>query len=229
MSAVRALSFVALVFVAWGVAACQSNPVGAPGTADAAVPVGRGLLEATEAPPEGARTWQRPEWRVGDTFSMVRGEQMRGTFTVAAIEDGAYVVDMGGGRLVRRDRNLGNLGEWRADSGVARRVMRPVDVRYHWPLWVGKRWQCEFVDQLQGGEPVVMHASYEVEDLDRVEVPAGAFDALRVRRTLRLADGGDRFLTRTQLIWFAPEPGIEVRQLLGDTMIELSASTKVAR
>jgi hypothetical protein len=53
-------------------------------------------------------------------------------------------------------------------------------------------------------------------------VIAGSYDALRIRRTLRLVDGGEKFLTRTQMIWYAPDPGIEVRQLLSDTMIELA-------
>jgi hypothetical protein len=200
-------------------ASCQNGP----GDVLAGGPVGRGLLDVSKEPPAGAKTWTRPTWRVGDSFSMVRGEHMRGTFSVRSIEDGVYVVDMGNGRLVHRDRDLGNLGEWRADTGVAQRVMSPVDVRYHWPLWVGKRWQCEFVDCVRDGQPVTMSASYEVEGLDRVEVIAGRYDALRIRRTLRLVDAGEKFLTRTQMIWFAPGPGIEVRQLLGDTMIELAA------
>lgn len=204
----------------WLLASCQG--VAAPGGDAYDGPVGRGLLDVSNAPPAGTETWARPVWRVGDSFSMVRGEHMRGTFSVRAIQDGVYVVDMGNGRLVHRDEDLGNLGEWRADTGLAQRVMSPVDVRYHWPLWVGKRWQCEFVDRVRDGQPVTMSASYEVEGLDRVEVIAGSYDALRIRRTLRLADSGEKFLTRTQMIWFAPDPGIEVRQLLGDTMIELA-------
>ena len=184
--------------------------------------VGRGLLDVSDAP-VGVRTWLCPKWQVGDRFTMVRGEHMRGTFVVRSIEDGTYVVDMGNDRLVHRDQNLGNLGEWHASTGEPQRVMSPVDIRYHWPLWVGKRWSCEFVDQVRDGEAVRMLASYEVEALDHVEVLAGSYDALRIRRSLRLVAGGERFLTRTQMIWFAPDPGIEVRQLLGDTLIELAA------
>lgn len=183
---------------------------------------GRGLLSVSEDPPAGAQTWLRPTWHVGDSFSMVRGEHMRGTFSVRAIQGGTYVIDMGNGRLVHRDKELGALGEWSADTGVAQRVLRPADVRYHWPLWVGKRWECEFVDQARDGQPMLMNVSYEVEDVDRVEVIAGSYDTLRIRRTLRRVDGGVQFLTRTQMVWFAPNPGIEVRQLLGDTMVELA-------
>ena len=101
--------------------------------------------------------------------------------------------------------------------------MSPADVRYHWPLWVGKTWSCRFVDRVRGGQALTMQADYHVEGLDRVEVPAGTFEALRVVRRLRLAEPGaeNRFLTRTQVAWYAPELGIEVRQLLGDTLVEL--------
>lgn len=208
------------VVAALCLAACQNAPEPVP--AALAQQAGRGLVTVSSEAPDGVAVWACPKWRVGDRFTMVRGEQMRGTFTVKAIEGDAYVVDMGNDRLVHRDQNLGNLGEWHAKTGEPQRIMSPVDVRYHWPLWVGKRWQCEFVDQVRDGAAVTMSASYEVEGLDHVEVLAGAFDALRIRRTLRLVGGGEKFLTRTQMIWFAPDPGIEVRQLLGDTLIELA-------
>lgn len=201
-------------FVLLLAAACQGTAGGVPDGE------GRGLLQV-DPQPDGARTWSRPQWSVGDRFSLVRGEQLRGTFEVVAVEDGAYVLDMGGDRQLRRDADLGNLGEW--VGGEPRRLMTPADARYHWPLWVGKRWQCEFVDRVAGGEALPMLASYHVEELDRVEVPAGTFEALRIRRTLRLAlpAAEGRFLTRTQMIWFAPDEGVEVRQLLGDTLVEL--------
>ena len=162
-------------------AACQTPDSPSPKSpADA---VGRGLLHASSEVPVGATTWNRPQWRVGDRFGMVRGEVMHGLFSIKAIEAGAYVVDMGNGRLVHRDLDLGNLGEWQAEDGAPRRVMSPVDVRYHWPLWVGKQWQCEFVDQVHDGQvhdgqALTMNASYVVEGVERIEVPAGVFDAL---------------------------------------------------
>lgn len=208
-----ALLLLALLSV---VAACAGSPEALPDGA------GRGLLRADDPPGQGP-TWSRPVWAVGSRFSLVRGEQLRGTFEVVAAGDDGYVIDAGGGREIRRDLDLGNLGEWA--GGAPSRVLSPADVRYHWPLWVGKRWECEFVDRVRGGEALPMSASYEVEALDRVVVPAGTFDALRIRRTLRLGlpDSAGTFLTRTQMTWYAPEPGLEVRQLLGDTMVELVA------
>jgi len=186
---------------------------------------GRGVLQV-DAQPEGVQTWARPEWAVGHRFSLVRGEQLRGTFEVKAIEDGVYVIDMGEGRELRRDADLGNVGEW--TDGEPKRLMSPADARYHWPLWVGKRWQCEFVDRVRDGKALPMLASYHVEGLDRIEVPAGTFEALRIARTLRLGlpEAQGKFLTRTQMIWYAPDPGIEVRQLLGDTLVELVEFSK---
>jgi hypothetical protein len=200
--------------------ACQGSP--ALPEPESPSLVGGGLIAVPAEAPPGTKTWDCPKWQLGDRFTMVRGEQMRGTFAVTAIEDGAYVIDMGNDRLVRRDQSLGNLGEWHAATGEARRVMSPVDVRYHWPLWVGKHWQCEFVDRVRDGQAVKMNATYDVEGLEQIAVPAGSFEVLRIRRTLRLVGAGEQFLTRTQMIWFAPDPGIEVRQLLGDTLIELA-------
>ena len=179
------------------------------------------MLAADEAPPADARTWPCPTWQVGDSFTLVRGDVLRGTYTVVAADDQGYTLETGGRTRLRRDRALGNLGAIAVDGDAPVRVMSPVDARYHWPLWVGKRWQCEFVDRAPGKPPLTMLASYVVEALDEIRVPAGTFRALRVRRTLRLLADEGKFMTRTQMTWYDPEAGVEVRQLIGDTMVEL--------
>lgn len=209
--------------VAFGclLAACQSAPDEAPSVAaeKSEAVAGRGVFEVSEAP-QGAKLWQRPQWRVGDRFTLLRGERMKGTFEVTGIADGAYVIDMGSGSEIRRNQDLGNLGHWLKGKDGPERAMLPADARYHWPLWVGKRWTCEFVDRARSGRELRMIASYEVEDTDRITVAAGTFETLRIRRSLRLADD-DVQLTTCQMIWYAPDAGLEVRQLLGDSMVDL--------
>jgi hypothetical protein len=182
--------------------------------------VGRGLVAFDTTSPEGARTWARPEWHVGDAFTMVRGEHMRATFRVLAVTDEHYAIDPGGGPVLRRTRDLGNLGEWNA-AGEPQHLLAPVDARYHWPLWVGKKWSCEFVDRGPGAPPVPLRADYVVEDLDTITVPAGTFPALRILRTLRIATAEARYLTQAKLTWYSPDLGIEIRQLDGDSLVEL--------
>jgi hypothetical protein len=195
--------------------ACQGAPPPLPAGA------GRGVLAADAAPPAGAATWNRPEWRVGDRFELVRGDHLPGAFTVAVVDADGYRLDAGGGMFLRRDLDLGNLGECTADGRLLH-ALSPADVRYHWPLWVGKTWRCEFVDRAPGGI-LGMQADYVVEALDRVTVPAGTFDALRVVRRVRLLGGEAEHLTRAQIAWYAPEVGSEVRQLVGDSLVELRA------
>ena len=184
-------------------------------------PVGRGVVRVSAEAPADAEVWQRPLWRVGDQFTLVRGDRMTGTFTVRSNDGGVYVIDMGNGSLLRRDQDLGNLGHWRDSEEEAERAMLPADARYHWPLWVGKQWTCDFVDRARTGKPLRMSASYEVEAIDHVNVPAGSYEALRISRRLRLVDGRADVLTRAQMIWYAPDAGLEVRQLIGDTLVEL--------
>ncbi len=196
-------------------AACHTPPPPLPdGT-------GRGVVAFDATPPAGAATWPRPSWRAGDRFVLVRGERRRGEFRVSAATASHYAIDAGNGVELRRDLDLGNLGEWDA-NGEPRHVLSPVDTRYHWPLWVGKRWSSEFVDRPRGGAALAMRADYVVEDLDTITVAAGTFRALRIVRTLRLVGAGDQYLPRWQIVWYAPEPGTEVRQLIGDTLVELA-------
>lgn len=184
---------------------------------------GRGVLAADANPPAGAPTWPLPEWRVGDRTVLQLGDLSRLTLVVAGRLPDAYVLDNGsgpGGLTMRRGLDLSNLGDY-AGNGEPFHLLSPADTRYHWPLWVGKRWQCEFVDRALGGEPMRMEASYVVEAVDNVTVPAGTIEALRIVRRVRLLDAPGQFLTRTQVTWYAPSLGIEVRALVGDTLVEL--------
>ena len=198
------------------VSACQGAP-------EPSMPegMGRGLVQFDVEPPAGATTWDRPEWRVGERFVAVQGERSRGDFRVVAVEPDAYVFDVGAGVHLRRDHDLGNLGEWAARDNVPLHLLSPADVRYHWPLWLGKRWSCEFVDRVRGGEAMPLRASYVVEALDSVTVPAGTFAALRIVRTLHRLDAREQFRARTQITWYAPAAGFEVRQLVGE-VVELA-------
>ncbi len=203
------------------VAACA-----APATAPAdPVPVAPGGLVPplpAATPPAGAVTWQRPEWRVGERFVLARSERTRFPLEVRAALATHYEL-AAGGALLRRDRDLGNLGEW-SPAGEPMHLLLPVDVRFHWPLWVGKRWACEFVDRA-AGQDVPVRADYAVEDVDTITVPAGTFETLRVVRTVRRLGDGD-WQPRTQITWYAPAVGHEVRQLVGEALVELVEHTR---
>ena len=187
---------------------------------------GRGVVVADPEPPAGAQVWQRPEWRVGDAFVLLRGAQARLRFTVAEAGPTGYLLVSDDGNRMRRDLDLGILGEWAADGDEATRLLSPVDTRCHWPLWVGKKWRCEFVERSRGGPALPLQVGYEVEGLDTITVAGGTFSALRIVRTARLMIEGQRFLDRSSVIWYAPEPGLEVRQLIGESMIELVEWTR---
>lgn len=201
---------IGVLFFAFG--ACQGAPPSMPDG------MGRGLVQADAAPPAGATTWARPEWQKGERFAAVQGERSHGAYVVVAVEPEAYVIDIGPGLQQRRDRDLGNLGEWMVADNAPLHLISPVDVRYHWPLWVGKRWSCEFVDRMRGGVAMPMRATYVVEGLDTVTVAGGTFDALRIVRTLHRLDAPEQFHARTQVTWYAPAVGFEVRQLAGEVV-----------
>lgn len=189
---------------------------------------GRGIIAFDPTPPPGAKTWERPQLRVGDRFGLLRGGVAKKHLTITeATATGYTFLDDGGVRL-KRDLDLGNLGEWPKDSEDPLHLVSPVDVRYHWPLWVGKRWRVEFCDRTRGGSALRIVASYEVEAADTIRVPAGTFETLRIVRTARLEAEGETFIDRTSAIWYSPDVGLEVRQLLAESSIELVEWTRGA-
>lgn len=182
--------------------------------------LGEGIIAFDAEPPTGAQLVHPPAWREGDSFVLLRGGKLRLPLRVTRSDASGYeLADSSGGRIVR-DRELAILGEGPA-GGELLHALAPRDARYHWPLWVGKKWKQRYVDKTVGGEAFPLEVQSEVEARERVTVAAGTFDCLRIRRTAKLLLQGE-FYDRTTYVWYAPDPGFEVRQLLGETEIELT-------
>ncbi|HLQ36920.1 MAG TPA: hypothetical protein VK348_03905 [Planctomycetota bacterium] len=181
---------------------------------------GRGLIAYDQAPPAGAKTFARPSWRLGDRFVLMQGAVSKSNFTVTRADAQGYELTIDNGLHMRRDLDLGILGEWPKEGDVPQHALLPVDVRYHWPLWVGKRWRCHYIDR-SATASLSVESGYEVEGEDTITSPAGTFSCLRIRRTSHLQVPGQTFMDRTQFTWYAPDPGVEVRHTIGDTLVEL--------
>lgn len=214
--------FALVLLLAAALAGCALGPM-PEGTA-------RGLIAFDPTPPSGAEVWERPSFRVGDRYTLLQGGVRELPFAVVQADDTGVVVQDARGFLLRRDPDLGYLGQWNP-KGEPLRLLTPVDARFHWPLWVGKSWRCEILDRRRERPSRRIEVEYRVEDQDRVTVPGGTFDTLRIARVERLLIEGETFLERTSLTWYAPAIGLEVRQLNATsegTMFELASWTRAA-
>ncbi|MCR9247014.1 MAG: hypothetical protein NXI31_18430 [bacterium] len=187
--------------------------------------VGRGLLAFDPTPPPGVETHERPELRAGDRYAFLRGGELRQDYTIQSVDEEGVAVAAGDGHVLRRTKDLGYLGQW-DENGRAVQRFAPFDARFHWPLWVGKRWKCDYVLLQLGEDARRIEVDYHVEEADRITVPGGTFDTLRIVRTERLRVDGETYLDRTAVNWYAPAVGLEVRQLIGGTEFELIEWTR---
>lgn len=200
------------------VAACRSTPEQKP----VAEGQGKGLIAFDPTPPPGAKTWPQPEWRKGDRYVLLRGGQEKMAFSVTEVSEQGYVISDTAGHEYVRGKDLSNRGERPRGAAQLVHELAPGDVRFHWPLWVGKRWRCHFLDKNVDGSVLPIEVAYTVEDVDTITVPGGTFEALRILRTSRLVlEGPDKFFDRDSVIWYAPSIGLEVRQFLDENRVEL--------
>jgi hypothetical protein len=202
-------------------ACCKSSPTLPEGE-------GRGLVAADTDAPAGVELFQRPVWHVGDRQVLVRGGQMKLGLVVTRVDEQGYEEqDEGSGLRLRRDLDLANLADLppAAEGDQPLHVVAPRDLRFHWPLWVGKRWRCNFVDKNVNGAAIPLEVSYEVEGIDTVRVPAGTYRCLRVLRIARPTVEG-HWLEKASVIWYSPEAGLEVRQLVDGYLVELAERTQ---
>jgi hypothetical protein len=95
---------------------------------------GPGLVAFDADAPVGAMQWQRPQWEVGDTFTLLRGGKQRVTFTVAEKDESGYRLVDDSGNAHERSLDLAMRAEFRKGEDEPSHELTPEDVRFHWPL-----------------------------------------------------------------------------------------------
>lgn len=191
------------------------------GVGELAPGTGRGLVSFKREPPAGAETATQPTWKVGDRFVYRRGNHVRVATHVIEADDAGYLLQEDGSTMrVRLSRELGDLGQEAEDHPEWRREFAPADVRYCWPLWVGKDWLVHYLMKAPGRPALPFAARYECDAIETVKVPAGTFRCYRIWRRLRPAAEGDWLETAT-VTWYAPEAGTFVKRLENGVLLEL--------
>lgn len=152
--------------------------------------------------------YARLDWRAGeaatwrDTLTRDDGSSSattlrRATTTLAAdgrhdvtatdTTSGALVdtvtADADDNRLARRDAASGDT----CSDTPARALLQ-------FPLVYGRQWTSTWTTDCSGGGHVEADAATVVEDAERISVPAGSFDTLRVRSTIAYSHSNDRNL-----------------------------------
>lgn len=125
------------------------------------------------------------------------------TQTVTAI-DGHGQVSLNGGAIVMN--SFGNL----VSTGGGN--YKPSDEKLRFPLAVGKSWSASYVFS-RGGWSAQGDREAKVVGVERVETPAGAFDAFRVEQVVvwsGIAGNGGHGTTH-EVDWYAPAVGRVVK------------------
>ena len=172
-----------------------------------------------DAPPEGARSWNLPEKRrVGERYSAryygnynaitgVDSFQLLDTSTFHGRPAYRYRAELGRDgranvqRYVFRDvETLNYMGATNLSGEAVGREYEPHRGILDFPLYVGKRYNVryDFTNHGNGFTQRSFPTSVVVQAIETVTVPAGTFEALRLRRS------GANFTSR---IWYAPEIG----------------------
>jgi hypothetical protein len=181
---------------------------------------GRGVIAFDRSAPAGAEQFERPTWHRGDRFAFRHGGATRLEYVVAQQDDDGYVVTSSSGQQLRFTADLGEAGEQRQGDPASQPVRDPADQVLHWPLWVGKRWSCQFAWKTPGQPAVPLRADYHCDAAEIISVPAGALRCLRIWRQVAIDAEGD-YGRRTSLLWYSPEAGLIVRRLDNGMLLEL--------
>lgn len=188
-----------------------------------------GLLLSPSVLAQSMSRAERPELKIGDTWAYQRldvrtGEKRgAGTHILEALSDERIVVqtkaldragrEMSGTNSYTRDWNLTEVKAGDTVSFTA----RPAWGYYKFPLEVGQQWEANFATTSLSRTASGVKGTGErtsrwqwkvrVEGVESVTVPAGTFDALKLRYegNFDTTDGPRRWSgTRTETLWYAP-------------------------
>jgi len=185
----------------------------------------------TETEETLAEEVNRPEWKVGDyweykvTNIMKSGKKKKGyTSSWKVIKEEMFegkrcMLAMLAGSLkgyYTLDLNMkGFINEIRGEV-FDRAKITPDTMEYSWPLKVGKKWHQSYMmlveSRGQGGKrelkenKITVNATYEVVGVEKVKVPAGEFEALKIVRKV------DDVIAEE--CWYSPEVNWFVKKVV---------------
>lgn len=185
---------------------------------------GRGLTTESAEAPAGVVTHERPSWKLGDRFTYRRGGKLRLLQSVVRADADGYGLEEAVTKLrTELGSDFEQTGESVEGDAWSEARIVPGDWRLSWPLWVGKRWACEYVFKKPGEDALPVVAEYRCDARETITTPAGSFDCVRIWRVARPAIEGRQFLDQASLAWYSPVVGAVVRQLKGGVVTELEA------
>lgn len=172
-----------------------------------------GLMVFQEGPPPGAVTASAGFPAPGTSYVMritTEGGKTR-DHTITVLPDSSYE-----GRAVHRvwDGDVVVVLDQATRNTVVRLRggrqlfrFRPHEGTYAWPLWVGKKWTATYAAENEARSWDRVEEHWVVEVLEEITVPAGTYQAFRLRSTPGLRAGG-----RT-VLWYAPAIQLAVRRI----------------
>jgi hypothetical protein len=184
------------------------------------------LLAACAAPlPAGnaPASVNAPQLPVGKSWTyQVRDGYNRGLmrtvrYSVASVHDGTVTLRVDDAQAGVASRATETATEEPVQA-LSPRSLSPVNYipaypAYEFPLTVGRSWKRDYAIAQPGGKPVPAQVRGRVAGWERIKVPAGEFDALRIERASYLDDEEFwRWGTRAyETDWYAPALGRFVR------------------
>lgn len=182
---------------------------------------GDGLVTVSpQTPPAGTVTFPRPKLLQGDRLVFEEGGAKKFAMRITRADENGYeFLQEGAGEIAVYDANLGVVEIRRPDHPHLRQMRAPADSTFSWPLWVGKRWTCIYVEKspIMGAQEIVVE--YRADAMETIKVPAGEFNCIRIWRRSLPTRG--RFARNTAVYWYAPKVGFWVRKVVNGLETEL--------
>ena len=171
----------------------------------------------------GAETLERPEWRVGETWSYSTRDA-RDPSALRTSESKVLTKSTDGYELASKSSRDGEsvrrynpaMNELTKVAQTPERERKFID----WPLTPGKTWTFEYYEASRRFPGLIYHYTFNAKVVgpEAVSVPAGKFDAIKIDYEGRFtrSEGGSHAKV-VQTSWWAPAAGRVVKTRYAET------------
>jgi hypothetical protein len=157
---------------------------------------------------------ERPELRVGDSWSFERTDRSSGVKTevtrkVLAVGSEELTIASTEGAAVTEQKWTRELNYM---SGDGKRLARPHSQSLAFPLSVGRQWKVDGKGVTAGGRDATLEGNCKVSAYEKVSVKAGTFDAFKVECDNEFYIYGPGTKGTQRLVnWYSPAVQFPVR------------------
>jgi|GEM_PF-2865514 len=152
------------------------------------------------SPPAGVDIFPIPQLVVGDTW-VKQTDIGKFIYEVEKVDDSGMTLRQGEKKYYY-DKEYSHF-KTEIEGEITHEFIPPYKGWHFFPIWIGKKWENNYMEKnLKKGTIYNFRELVEVKNLEKIQTPAGNFNALKIDISINNLDTGGHW---SYTVWYSPE------------------------